>query len=155
MSTAFTHTTTGVLYDDDNGVRRVKPDFPDEFKRLFMRGIPGDRILIGTKPFRPKHSPQSRGYLHAVVIPAILDKMGFEDSKDNHQQMYMKMKERYGICKTYTGIGGEVMFMAESMGESDTAEMSRLIDGSIRWAGEFLGITIPPPERVMVEGAGI
>ncbi len=151
----FTHTTTGVLYDDENGVRKVKPDRPQEFKWLFMRGIPGDRILIGVKPFRPKHSPGQRGYLHGVVIPEILDKMGFEDSKDNHANMYMKMKERFGICETYAGKDGEVFFMAKSMKESDTVEMSRLIDGCIQWAGEFLGLTISPPERMMTDGAGI
>jgi hypothetical protein len=154
---SFTHTTTVVIYDDDKGKRRVKPDCPQEFDWLWKRGEPGDRLLVGTKPFKPKHSPGQRGYLHGVIIPMILDKMGFENSKLNHENMYCKLKERFGICKTFVDKNGEALFFADSMAESDTAQMSQLIDGSIRWAGEHLDLPIPSPTRVinMGDGGGI
>ncbi len=155
---SFTHTTTVVLYDDEKGIRRIKPDQPEEFKRLFMRGIPGDRWLVGAKPYKEKHSPQQRGYLRGVVIPAILTAMGMELSKENNDLMYLKMKEKFGPCDLRygkDGEDGEVLAFPKSAKDYTTTDMHQLIDRIVQWAGEFLGITIPPPQRTMMEGGGI
>ncbi len=152
----FTHTTTVILYDDANGKRRVKPVNQQEFDRLWLRGIPGDKMLVGVKPYREKHSPQQRGYLRGVVIPDMLKAM--EQSKENNDLLYLKMKEKFGPCEMKygkDGESGEVMAFPKSAKDYTTADMHQLIEGCLRWAGEFLGITIPPPNRTMVEGAGI
>ncbi len=151
----FTHTIRGLAVDNGNGGRKFQAHDPEAFRRWLLRFNPGDEIILGAKRWRAKHSPEQRGYLHGVVIPMILEEMGFEDSKENHDQMYIKLKEKFGQAEVRVGRNDEEMIFARSMADSDTVEMGQLIDGSIRWAGSFLGITIPPPNRVMLEGAGI
>ena len=153
--TTFTHTAIVELYDDDKGKRRIKPIDPEAFGRLWKRGIPGDKVIVGVKPLRQKKTPSQLGYLHGVVIPMILSEMGFEDSKQNHDDFYRKMKDRFGPSEIRVGANGEEMVFAQSMETADIQQMSRLIDGTIRWAGDFLGLTIPPPTRVMMDGGGI
>jgi len=153
--TAFTHTSIVELYDDDKGVRRVKPLNPDEFAKLWKRGIPGDKMLVGVKPLRQKKTPSQLGYLHGVVIPAILKEMGFENSKKNHDDFYLKMRDRFGVVEVRVGANGEEMTFSKSMEDSDVQQMSQLIDGTIRWAGDFLNLQVPLPTRVIMEGGGI
>ena len=158
--TQFTHTVRGVLYDDEHGRRRFKPLNENEktnLDRLFMRGNPGEEWIMAAKPYRSKHSPSQRGYLHGCVIPEMLKAMGHEDSTENHAAMYLKIKEKFGqshIVYGKDGEAGEVLILPKSMSGSDTAEMHQLIEGAIRWAGEFLGLTIPPPSRVVNSGDG-
>jgi hypothetical protein len=153
----FTHTIVATVEDAPGSKWGRKLVFTDEgaFRFMLLRYTPGTKILIGTKQYRAKHSPEARGYLRGVVIPFILDAMGWEQSKENNDLMYIKLKEKFGQAEIRVGKNNEEMVFARSMAEADTLEMHQLIEGSVRWAGEFLGITIPPPQRVMIEGAGI
>ena len=155
--TTFTHTVRGKLYDDERGVRRFRPHSEQEFKWLFLRGNPGDEWIIGARPYRAKHTPNQRGYLRGVVVPEILRAMGMEDSSENNDAMYYKLKEKFAPCVLKfgkDGEAGEVIAFPKSARDMDTQEMSQLIDGAIRWAAEFLNLTIPPPERVLNAGDG-
>lgn len=158
--TTFVHTTTAKIEDDPKskwGRRLVFTD-EQEFRRMLMRYTPGVTIQIGTKEKRAKHSPEQRGYLRGVVIPAILKEMGMEDSKENNDVMYLKLKEKFGPCEIRYGKDGpegEVMAFPKSARDYTTQDMSQLIDGCIRWAGEFLNLKVPPPDRTMTSGGGI
>lgn len=153
----FTHTIVAKIEDAPQSQWGRKLIFSDVTAMRFMllRYTPGDLILLATKKYRAKHSPEQRGYLRGVVIPAILEHMGHEASKENNDQMYLILKQKYGPCEVRVGNNGEELVFARSMADADTLEMHLLIDGAIKWAGQFLGITIPPPNRVMLEGSGI
>ncbi len=151
----FTHTIRGLAVDNGSGGRKFKAHDDQAFRRWLLRFNPNEEIILGAKKWRAKHSPEQRGYLHGVVIPAILEEMNEEDSEENHKQMYLILKKKFGQVEIKVGKNDEELIFARSMKDADTFEMSRLIEGAIKWAGEFLGITIPPPHRVMIEGAGI
>lgn len=152
----FVHTTRCRVEDNGKGGRKLVPHNEKEMRWLLLRFEPGTEILLGAKQYRARHSPQSRGYLHGVVIPEILKAMGMEDSKENHQALYYKLKEKYGPTQVIVGKDDQELILPKSGSQYDKAEMSQLIDGAIRFAGEFLGLTIPPPDRTMsFDGGGI
>lgn len=160
MSTSFVHTARARVEDNGKGGRKLIPRDEQEFRWLLLRFNPGTEILLGAKQWRDKHSPSQRRYLRGVVVPEILNAMGMEDSKENNDVMYLKLKEKFGPCEIKfgkDGESGEALVFPKSARDMDTKEMSQLIDRSIRWAEEFLGIRIPPPTRVinMADGGGI
>lgn len=138
--------------------RKLVPYEENSFRWCLMKFEPGEDILIGFKKYRAKHSPAQMGYMRAVVVPSILRAIPMEVSKENLEQMYQKLKEKFGPCIIKfgkDGESGEAIVFPKSARDMNTQEMAQLIDGSINWAGEFLGITIPPPDRAMVGGQGI
>lgn len=160
MSTSFVHTARARVEDNGKGGRKLVPKDEQEFRWMLLRFNPGTEILLGAKEWRDKHSPQQRGYLRGVVIPEILRAMGMEDSKENNDVMYLKLKEKFGPCEVKygkDGHDGEAIIFPKSARDMDTKEMSELIERCIQFAGEFLGITIPPANRVInqADGGGI
>lgn len=147
----FIHTVKCRVTDNGRGGRKLTPYDEKEMHFALLRFNPDTDVFVGFKQYRAKHSQEAQGYLHGVIIPMILHAMGFYDTKENHENMYGKLKEKCGICDTYVGKDGEVFFMAKKMGEANTLEYSRLIDGAIQWGGEYLGITFPPPDKTMVK----
>lgn len=157
MSVSFVHTARARVEDNGKGGRKLVPKDEKEFRWMLLRFNPGTEILLGAKEWRDKHSPSQRGYLRGVVVPEILKAIPMEDSKENNDLMYIKLKEKFGPCEIKfgkDGKDGEALVFPKSARDMDVHEMSQLIDASIRWAGEFLGITIPPPNRVINQGDG-
>ena len=160
MSTSFVHTARARVEDNGKGGRKLVLGNEQEFRWMLLRFNPGTEILLGAKQWRDKHSPSQRGYLRGIIVPEILTAMGMEDSKENNDLMYVKLKEKFGPCEIKfgkDGESGEAIVFPKSARDMDTKEMSQLIDGAIRWAEEFLGIQVPPPTRVinMGDGGGI
>ena len=160
MSTSFVHTARARVEDNGKGGRKLVPKNEQEFRWMLLHFNPGTEILLGAKQWRDKHSPSQRGYLRGIIVPEILTAMGMEDSKENNDLMYVKLKEKFGPCEIKfgkDGESGEAIVFPKSARDMDTKEMSQLIDGAIRWAEEFLGIQVPPPTRVinMGDGGGI
>jgi hypothetical protein len=148
--TDFVHTTRCRVEDNGRGGRKLVPYDEKEFRWMLLRYDPGTDILLATKQYRAKHSPSQRGYLHGVVLKTIADHIG----EDDPREIYSWAKKKFNP-KIVVGKDGQEEYFAGSLKESDTKEMTEFIDKIIRWAGTFLGLTIPPPDRTMTSGAGI
>lgn len=148
--TDFVHTCRGKVVDNGSGGRKFIPHDPQEMRWLFLRHDPETEVVMGVKRWRSKHSPEQRGYLHGVVLPAIGECIGEDDLKS----LYAWAKQEFNY-KIIVGKDDQEARIGQSLKESDTAEMTIFIDKLIRWAGTFLGLTIPPPDRTMTGGGGI
>ena len=149
----FVHTIKCRVDDDPKSKWGRRLYFFDEqaFRWMLMRFTPGTEVLIGIKKYFAKHSAPQRGYLHGVVIKTIADHIGEDDPK----VVYLWAKTKFNP-KVIVGKDGESEEpMGSSLKEADTKEMTEFIDKLIRWAQDFLGLTIPPPDRTMVGGQGI
>lgn len=143
----FIHTIIGFADDDGKGGRKFNPENEEEakaFKWAFLRYSPGTKVVIGVKAWRAPNTEDQRGYLHGVVLPAIMKETGAENKK----ALYNDLK-RLWRPTVFVGKDGREVELTPTLSEADTAEFSEFIDWTIRWAGDFLGLSIPPPDRTL------
>ncbi len=149
--TDFVHTVKCRVQDNGKGGRKLTPYVPDEMRNALIRFTPETDVLVGFKQYRAKHSSSQRGYLHGVVLKTIAEHIG----EDDPREIYSWAKKKFNP-KIVIGKDGETEeYFPGSLKEANTKEMTEFIDKIIRWAGSFLGLTIPPPDRTMLGGSGI
>jgi hypothetical protein len=120
----------------------------------------GDYTLTLCKSVASKTNEQL-GYFHAVVVPVVFKQM-IDDGNDSivicikakaegqpHKYKEIPMTEDVVINMLKqiwaTNKGCEV----KSKADMSVEECSELIDVSIRWAEQYLGCQIPPPEKTL------
>ncbi len=143
----FIHTVIGFADDDGKGGRKFVPENEAEakaFKWCFLRFSPGTKVVIGVKRWTAPNTESQRGYLHGVVLPAIMKETGAENKKS----LYNDLK-RLWRPTVLVGKDDSILELTPTLSESDTVEFGEFIDWVVRWAGDFLSLPIPPPDRTM------
>jgi hypothetical protein len=113
----------------------------------------GDYTLTLSKTVAGKTNEQL-GYFHAVIVPVVFkqmldygnDTIGFT-VKDKFKEIPMTEETVVQLLKQVwaNNKGCEV----KSKADMSIEECSELIDISIRWAEQYLGCNIPPPEKTL------
>jgi hypothetical protein len=120
-----------------------------EQKRYFeeaIRQFPDCQGTLTFKRQRPSKSLEALGYLYGYLFPAIAEETG-DDARSvkwDLKVLFLTVTEEHINKHT-----GEARFITRvrSIGELNTKEMSVFIDSIVKWAGEFLGMTLLPADK--------
>lgn len=140
---------TFYLYKQD---KHLHANILRNISNMIRENLLQEDICVEIKKAKKEASSRQRGYLWGVVYPCILDglkELGNEDFIDTaevHEFMKLQTKH-YERIETIINNKKVVTLKFKSIGQiGKLDETMEYIDKCIRWAGEWLGVTIPEPE---------
>lgn len=128
--------------------KRINPLSNREFISVINSFGQGTKITVTIENYVRKKTPEQLSYIH-VVFRELENETGMD-----REDIKMAMKARYGLREALrdrdgnevSDEDGEVIERLKSLSEYSKQEMSEFIDNVLRWAREFLGVTLPDPE---------
>lgn len=144
--------------------RKFKPLSIQDARWTCLRFTPGTKVVISMRQWRPPRSLKANGYYWGVVLPALMEASG-DDPRDAearaelHDLMKAKFNAKAMVDKK-TGLiltdeDGKEICKPQSTSKLDSQHFTAFVDNVIRWGSMFLGADVPPPERSIIDGAGI
>ena len=111
----------------------------------------GKRGQLEIKPYHASRSLAQNGYYFVCVIPFVqygLNELGFAKHELNAETVHEMLKAKF--LKEDIGMdewGGEFLTVIGSTTDLNKIEFGEYIEEIRQWSLEFLGISIPDPEK--------
>lgn len=126
-----------------------KLDVQDQMRRYLAESVrhwPDGPVTVTVKRERPDKTTLQMGYYRGLVLPMIV-----EETENDLDQVHMRLKAMHldPVRVEWTDpTSGEVIEkdLVPSLGDLNTKQMNTFLDKVIQWAGEFLGLEVPPPD---------
>lgn len=104
----------------------------------------GRYVEIELRPM-PRRSDRQSGYYWSVVVPEITDALKALGHETDHDTTHELLKSKFNsrpICNADGEVIGE---LPQTTTRLNITEFSEYIERIVRWAAQFLGLVIPPP----------
>jgi hypothetical protein len=116
----------------------------------------GTEFEVRVRRHRARISDLQRAYWWAVIVPMVAEQTG-DDEDSTHEDLKRVFKHCFpSVRKVWrnkkTGKRRQLTRRL-SLTDLNTKQMTELIDSARKWAGEFLGVEIPPPDPAWRERA--
>ena len=131
------------LVEKRNGAYSVMPVLQ------FFKDCNDGLYRVSVASARKGRSNDQNGYLWGCVYPMVLEGLigaGWEDFTDC-EQVHELCKQKFASRDIVNRNTGEVATLPSSTTEMDTVQFSAYVDSVRDWASEFLGVSIPDPNR--------
>lgn len=107
-------------------------------------------VELTVKKWHPSRGNQANRYYWGVVVEEIakgLADAGYEPRECTKEAVHDMLKFRYLKSDRPIGKDGEFVTMVTSTTELDSTEFAAYTDHCIRFAAEYLGVTVPEPNE--------
>lgn len=110
-------------------------------------------VTVTVKRERPDKTVLQMGYYRGLVLPMIVEEScGDADDTEERRRIHLELKakflepQRVEVTDRETG---EIVTrdLVPSLGDLNTKQMTDFVDRVRLWAGEFLGLVIPDPDK--------
>lgn len=129
---------------DDRGKLQATA-FVAALNELRVRRVP---VVLTVKEFKPKRSSQANRYYFGVVLPMIcngLEDLGWDPEDCEEGSVHEALKRKF-LAKPRPITGdGEFLDISPSTAKLDKEDFGVYIEHCVRFAAEYLNVTIPPP----------
>lgn len=116
--------------------------------QAFFNVAPDGSYMLDVKRCRRGRTLNQNEWLWGAVYPVLLDGLlaqGWEfTSVEQVHEFFKKMMAHDQVVNYHTG---EIVEIPRSTATMDTLQFSAYIDQLREWAEEFLGVTIPEPDK--------
>ena len=114
-----------------------------------LRGLEGTVELM-VKQWHPSRGNKANRYYWGVVVNCIaqgLTDAGYEPRECTSESVHDMLKFRFLQTNKPIGADGEFLTIVGSTTELDSAGFAAYVDHCIRFASEYLGVTVPAPNE--------
>ena len=112
------------------------PVDPASFKLDFAKRE-GKTVYVTITERQHQRTLDQNSYFHGVIIPLISDETGMDTHEVKEALKWKFLRKEVGGIET-----------VRPTAALTKQEFSKFVDEITRWAGEFLGLYIPPPNSV-------
>ena len=130
--------------NEDGAFKMYTPDLLRREIKTFFKGKP---VWIEIYERGEKFTSSQMGYFRAVIVKRFQMALYREHGLEMTEHETARWIERQFLTDERTGKLGEVFEVTKGLGDLDKAQMSDLIDQSIRFASENLFEVIPDPDE--------
>lgn len=110
-----------------------------------LKDLKNGQIEITIRPYKRHRSGNQLRYYWSVVVPEITDALKALGHETDHDTTHELLKSKFNsrpICNADGEVIGE---LPQTTTRLNITEFSEYIERIVRWAAQFLGLVIPPP----------
>lgn len=125
---------------------KLKYSSTEAWRKSRMFDLAPGEYMVEIKPYRPGRSNKQNAYYWGVVVSLVYEGLrdqGYDDIKDN-DDAHDFIKSMFFKTVIYSE-EHDNLEVVKSTTKFSRSEFEERIENVRRWAFEFLGVTIPPP----------
>lgn len=131
---------------DENGAMKIinRNVFDRDIKSYFT----GKKVSLKVKQYRKSRSNLQNKYYWGCCIPSVIDGMvdiGYPRHEIDSEVVHEFLKGKFLKKELVSEQTGDILQVTGKTKDLNTVDFSNYIDDIIRWAAEFLSISIPLP----------
>ncbi len=134
----------GIFYGIVTTTDGVKLDQERAYQQFAKRKFLGKAIEVTIRAKRSKRSLDQNALWWSLIVPAIADEVGYDRSE--HDECHYALVARF-FGTHVDKISGATIANARSS-KLSTKQFTELIDGTVKWAAQELGLVLPMPDDV-------